>query len=114
MDDFDKRKVIANVKGIKKDSLIFPQNIAKLEMRKLYGWQVKQYENGKLSFSSMPLPFYIIDYKLPFNIEEITCCANNIIANGTFEHGLVRGTVGQQGKADNWDLGYGKPTVVTS
>ncbi|MBL7886932.1 MAG: hypothetical protein JNJ52_09305 [Flavobacterium sp.] len=114
MNDFNQKKVIASIKGIKGDSLVFPNNIPTLEMKKLYGWQIIQYENGIISYASLPLPFYIIDYKFPHAIEEITCCSNNMITNGQFENGLSYGIIGQVGKVEHWELGYGKPLVISS
>lgn len=114
MDDFNKRKVIFTLKDIKGDSLNYPKDGPNLEMKKLYGWQIKQYIKNKLLYSSNPMPFYIIDYKLPFNINEVSCCNNNIITNGTFENGLTEGILGQRGIVDNWDLGYGKPEIIAS
>jgi len=114
MDDFDKRRIIVNIKGLKNNTLTFPQNIQKLEMRKLYGWQVKQYENNILTYISMPLPFYIIDYKLPFDTNEVLCCQNNIVKNGDFMENTVKGKLGNGGKSSNWVNAYGSPYVVNS
>jgi hypothetical protein len=114
MDDFDKRKIIANIKGLKNDSIIFPKSIQNLEMKKLYGWQIKQFENDVLTYVSMPFPFYIIDYKLPFDISKLLCCRKSILKNGDFMDGAIGGKLSGGGKAGDWQNSYGSPYVVKS
>lgn len=110
---FNKRKTVAILKNILIDSIKYPNYMPKLEMGKLYGWQVKQFENKKLTATSESTPFYIVDYKFPFDIKESLCCSNSLITNGTFEAGNIDGELGVKGNVLNWQKGYGKPIVVS-
>lgn len=108
---FDTKKPLYFEKDILEKQVEFPSNIQKLEMNKTYAWRTRAYEDGKLIVSSEIKLFYIVDYNLPFDINEIICCQNNLISNGKFEIGNEVGTLGVQGSVDNWQRAYGSPFV---
>jgi hypothetical protein len=114
MDDFDKRKIILELHNIKSDSVRFPEKLAKLEMRKLYGWRIRKYRDNQLVSESDAMPFYIVDGKYPFNLSEMLCCQNTILKNGDFAEPIVGGMKESDGKKGVWQAAYGRPTVMKS
>lgn len=109
---FDTKKPLYFEKDILEKQVEFPSNLQKLEMNKTYAWRTRAYEDGKLIASSEIKLFYIVDYNLPFDINEIICCNRNLITNGKFENGNVVGPLGVQGAVDNWQKAYGSPFVM--
>ncbi len=113
MDDFEKRKVVFEKENIKENSFKYPEKATELTMGKLYGWRVRKKLGSRIVSESEALPFYIIDYQLPFDASEVLCCKNGILGDIDFVKGKIGKFSDAQKTRGEWHQAYGNPILVT-